>query len=361
MKLSVKTKILQDMTTKANRGASNNKMIPITSLLSIQWMDGELILTTTDASNTLKIKNKMDGEKFEIVVQADLFNKLISKITTEDIVLTIQKNNLEIKGNGVYNIELPLDEEGNPIKFPTTKKIGDAQELSIKRADLNKILSTNKAALAATMEIPVLSGYYFGEQVISTDSFKVCSNEINLLDKDILLPSSMIDLLDLFTEDEIKAKYADGQLLFYSNNIELSGHEFPGIEDYPYEAIKAFLGAEFDKSCHISRNKLFNILDRLNLFVTEYDQNGIYLTFSNDGIWIKSKKSNGVEKLPYLKEGEFEGEDYTIFIDIELFSSQLAAQTSDEVELFYGHEKAIKMISGGTTQVIALLADEGEI
>jgi len=38
--------------------------------------------------------------------------------------------------------------------------------------------------------------------------------------------------------------------------------------------------------------------------------------------------------------------------------SQISAQDGEVVELWYGHEKAIKMTSGKITQIVALLEDD---
>ena len=101
MKLTLKTLKLQEMVSKAIKGASNNKMIPITSLMAIQWQDGVLTLITTDAANTLKIIDKVEGEEFYVVVQTELFSKLVAKTTTETITLTLKESSLEVKGNGI--------------------------------------------------------------------------------------------------------------------------------------------------------------------------------------------------------------------------------------------------------------------
>lgn len=358
MNLTIKTTKLQEMIARAIKGASNNKMIPLTSLIAIESANGKLTLTTTDATNTLKVSTPLEAEDFYVALQADIFSKLIAKTTTENVSLTLKESGLEIKGNGVYNIDLPLDEEGALIRFPEYTFDSKTKKIPLDKATIRSILSANRAALATTMEVPVLTGYYFGEQVITTDSFRVCSNQIKLFPSDLLLPSAMIDLLEIFEEEKINVQISGKKLLFSTPEMTLYGTEFPGIEDFPYEAIKAYLGTEFERSCRVSRSKFLEILDRLTLFVSEYDQNGIYLTFTKDGIWIKSKKSNGVEQLPYAAPIE-EGEDFACFIDIELLRSQIMAQGADVIDLWYGYDKALKLSSGSITQVIALLEDEG--
>ena len=51
MELKIKTSELQEMVGKAAKCVSNNKLIPLTSLMSIKVEDNLLTLTTTDATN----------------------------------------------------------------------------------------------------------------------------------------------------------------------------------------------------------------------------------------------------------------------------------------------------------------------
>ena len=51
MKFSILTKTLQDMINKVIKGAGNNKILPLTSMLDINLKEGVLSLTTTDMNN----------------------------------------------------------------------------------------------------------------------------------------------------------------------------------------------------------------------------------------------------------------------------------------------------------------------
>ena len=361
MSFTIKTTKIQEMVSKAIKGASNNKMIPITSLIAIECKNGKLTLTTTDASNILTVSTKVDDGNFYVAVQSEIFSRLISKITAENVTMDLKDTTLEVKANGTYHIELPVDEDGNLIKLPSYSFDSKAKKINIKKEKLKSILSANRAALANTMENPILTAYYFGDQVITTDSFKVCSNDAKLFNSPILLSSSMVDLLDIFEGEQIVAKVSGNKLLFSSGDIVLYGTEFPGIEDFPADAIKAYLGTEFTHNCLIQRSKFLEILDRLVLFVSEYDQNGIYLTFNSEGIQIRSKKSDGIEVLTYEKKLDTDSIDYSCLIDIELLRSQITAQPANTIKIWFGHDSAIKISSDEITQIIALLEDEGVV
>ena len=119
MELRIKTSELQDMVSKAIKCVSNNKLIPLTSLMNIKVESNVLVLTTADATNYFYVsKQKVACEDFEISVMADLFTKLVQKTSSDEITLVIEGAMLEVKGNGTYKMELPLNEEGRVIKFP---------------------------------------------------------------------------------------------------------------------------------------------------------------------------------------------------------------------------------------------------
>ena len=356
MKLKLKTLKLQEMVSKSIKGASNNKMIPITGLMAIVLKKGVLTLITTDATNTLKVMEKdIEGDEFYVVVQADIFSKLVSKITTETITLTLKENSLEVKGNGTYSIELPLDEEGQLIKFPEYKF-----DTKVEKSEINlstvKVLNANKAALAQTMEIPCLTGYYFDDKVLTTDTFKVCSTDIKVFPDKVLLPAELMELLALMDEEKITVQVSGNKILFSTNNVIVFGSQLEGIEDYPSEAINAYLETEFKSVCKLPKGAVLNLLDRLALFVATYDKNAVYLTFTKDGVIFSSKRSNSTELIKYQGSENFQ--PFTCCVDIELLKSQISAQTEEVVELWYGHEKAIKMTSGKITQIVALLEDD---
>ena len=120
MKFSVKTETLKQMVTKASKASVNNKMIPLTGLMNIALQDNKLSITTSDAINFLTItETDVVGDNFSVVVTTDLFSKLVSKTTSDMVTLDFSNNNLTFTGNGTYKIDLPIDEEGELIKYPT--------------------------------------------------------------------------------------------------------------------------------------------------------------------------------------------------------------------------------------------------
>ena len=101
MELKIKTETLQDMVSKSIQCVSNNKLIPITSLMNIKVKNNVLTLTTTDSTNYFYVTSddKFDCEDVEFSILADTFVKLIQKTTSKEVILSVKDSIFEVKGN----------------------------------------------------------------------------------------------------------------------------------------------------------------------------------------------------------------------------------------------------------------------
>ena len=366
MKLTINTATFQNMVAKAVKGAGMNNDLLITQLMSISLKDNMLTLETTDNNNYLYVRqDKVAGEDFNVVVLADKFAKLISKLTCENVTLEIptakagELDKLVIKGNGKYVIELPYDEEGELIEFPdpvseTTDDFWSTAELQL--STVRHILSTAKAALLVGKEDSCYSDYYVGDRIVATDTYKICGIDIKIFDEPKLISPQLMDILDVMTSENIDVRYKDDIVIFETGDVVVYGVVDEGIEDYQIDAIGGLLDEQFPSSCKIDKQELIQMLDRLSLFVDVFDKNSVYLTFTKDGMLVSSKQDSGSEIIPYKSSENFK--DYTCCLDIDLFKTQVKAYQSDAIEMFYGKENSIKLVLGNTKQIIALADDD---
>ena len=367
MKLTVRTDVFQNMVAKAVKGSSSTNFY-LTQLMSISLKDNELVVTTTDGNNYLYVKEqKVAGDDFYAVVPVEKFSKLISKLTCEEITLEIpmskggELEKLVVKGNGKYIIELPYDEDGNLVEFPDPVSEDDGQmwnKADVKLSTIHLILSTAKAALQIAKTRTCYCGYYMGDRVVTTDSYKICGINIKLFDTPMLLPPELVDLLDLLGEEDVDVRYNTDTLIFRTGKTVVYGHVMEGIEDYKIDAISSLLDEQFGSSCKVEKSALLQLLDRLTLFVDIYDKNSVYLTFTKDGLLVSSKQDSGSEIIPYRESNNFT--DYTCCLDIELFKSQVKANQSGIIEILYGNDSSIKMVDGNIRQIVALADDDRE-
>lgn len=364
MKLTINTAQFQNMVAKAVKGAGMNSDLLITQLMSISLKDNLLTLKTTDNNNYLYIRqSKVAGEDFNVVVSADKFSKLISKLTCENVTLELQEKDgldkLVIKGNGKYVIELPYDENGELIEFPdpvadTTDDFWSSAELQL--STVRHILSTAKAALMVGKDDICYSDYYVGDRVVATDTYIICGIDIKIFDEAKLISPQLMDLLDVMSAENIDVRYKDDVVIFETGDVIVYGRVDDGIEDYKIDAISGLIDEQFPSSCKIEKQPLMQMLDRLSLFVDVFDKNSVYLTFTKEGLMVSSKQDSGSEIIPYKESEDFK--DYTCCLDINLFKTQVKAYQNDIIEMLYGKENSIKFVQGNTKQIIALADDD---
>lgn len=361
MKVTLNTTKLKEMVARAIKGVGNNKLIPLTSLMAIELKDSVLTLITTDATNYLYIKeDKVVGDDFYVVVDANQFSKLVSKMTSENITLSVKENVwiLEVKGNGNYRIELPLDENGQPIKYPDPNSSLTAVKDcgTVNRTTIQVILDTLKPSLALTLENPCYTGYYVGDRVVATDACKIADMNVELFDEPTLISSEMMDLLAVMSAEKIKVDRVNDSLVFSTPDCIVYGKVLDGIDDFAIDAITELVNTEYNSCCKVSKNVLLQVLDRLSLFVGPYDKNAIILTFTKDGLQISSLATSGVEMVSYTGSDNFT--EFTCPIDVNMFMQEVKAIQSDVIELYYGDDNAVKLVDGNITIIVALLEEE---
>lgn len=358
MKLTMSTVTLQAMVVKAMKGASCNRMIPLTTFLAISLKRGKLTLITSDATNYLYVsEDDISGDDFYVVVQAEIFSKLVARLTCDHVSLELSSNKLTVVGNGEYSIELPLDENGELIVYPDPlSKFEYGENETVNLSMFKLLLTTSKASLALTSEIPCYTGYYFGDSIITTDTCQVCDVKTKLFSQPALLNADMINLFDVMSEEKIEVFRDADVIIFYTDKCTIYGTVMTCIGDYQVDAIEGLVNTAYPSKCTVLKNEMLQLLDRLELFVSAYDKNGVYLTFTQDGLMVTSKQSTSAETIKYTNSESFS--PFTCCLDITMLRNQVKASTGDSIEIHYGMTNAIKFTDGNVTQLLCLIEDD---
>ena len=354
--MKISTERFKEAVNNSIKGASNNNLLPLTSMVGIKNNGKALKLVTTDGTNTLvvTIENVASENSIDITVPADVFGKLVSKITSSEVELKVENDTLIVKANGTYKIPLVVDEEGS-VSFPVPSYNGENVE-NTKLSYLMSVYNTNKSALATTFENPFLTGYYADDMVVTSDANVITFNEIDLGIGKVLLNAQMISLITLAKTEDVFVVIDDNTVVLGTPELEVIGKALDGIEDYPIDAMKEYLGESFPSSCKVAKQSLLSALGRLALFIEPYDKNGAYFSFGRRGLTLSSKKSSSTESISYVESKDFQ--QFICCVDIPQMKTQLEAYPEDLVEIHYGLENALKLTSGKITQVISLLEDE---
>ena len=358
MKLKIKTPILKEVVNKVIKASTNNKMVPLTSLLSIKVKNGMIYAVASDAVNYFEVSAECNAtEDFEVVLKGDLFSKIVAKTTSDIITLELNDNFLTFTGNGTYKIELPLDEEGQPIKYPVYANMGEIVDHgTIKLSTIKSIVVANKPALAITAEAPYLMNYYCGDSVVSADSFNICINKSAVMSTPVLLSPMVLDLLSVFTAEDIEYDYDGSRIAFTSASMKLYAKPQKGIEEYPIDAILEYENQDSESMCAVSKSVLLGVLDRLSLFISDFDINGVYLNFTTEGVKVTSKNNAGSETIPYTESKNFE--PCVCLVSVDALKKQVNARSGDILYIQYGLPNALKFVDKDITHIVALLGDE---
>lgn len=358
--LKINTEVLKSMVARAVRGSSDNKLIPLSSLMLIELKDNKLTLVTTDATNYLYITRPIEGDDFYIVVQAEQFSKLISKLTCQNVELNITDDALEVKGNGSYKIDIPLD-DGEPIKYPDplrSIKLNKKSKKDIVASDIQHVLVSCKPALATTLETPCYTGYYIGDKVITTNQEMISAFKKQLLGKDVLISAEYMDLLSVISSDKFSVYVVGDDIVCQSDDCTVCGKLMEEVSDFAYDEISELLDRDFDSECEISKNEILALLERISLFVGEYDDFAIQLLFTEEGLQIESMKSNGVEIIPYIKSEGFSA--FKCLMDIRSLTNLVKAYPDDAIICQYGDDSCLKFESETVTFIISTVEEGNE-
>jgi len=360
MKLTLSTTKLQEMMSKSIKGVSNNKLMPLTSLLSIELKDGVLTLSTTDMTNYLFVKETgVNADDFQVTVSADLFAKLIANTTSQDITLTVEDTYLEVKGNGTYKIDIILDEDGSVVKFPkSADTIIDNEIGTLKLSTVKTILNSLKPALAVAMNTPCYTNYFVGNNVVATDMMVInaLDNKLFNTEEPLFISAELMDLVGVINEDTISVRYNDGEIQFVTDKCVIDGKLVSYTETYQISDIMDVVNTEFESMCKIDKTTFLQTLDRIALFIDPFSEGSITMTFTKDGLIVSSETSTGTELINYKDSDNVA--DFVGNIYVNTLKSQIKACTSDTIEIWYGVDSAIKLVNDEVVSIIGLLTEE---
>lgn len=351
------TEKLKQMVSYAIQGAGFNKCFDLSTYIGIKVENGILYLNTTDGTNYLRVSDTCSSNDFDVTVEAEIFSKLIGKFNSDTVTMeVIDDTKLEITGNGRYTLELISDENGGQLSFPN-KFPGDLTEIGVISAnDLLVINNAIKASLS-TVAGNVYSNYYFGDIVASTDKAMLSIYSHKLFNEPYLIDRKFIELVSIGTTDATVSK--SGNLLVAdikmgeTGTLKVCTPVIDTVSDFNVEGINRFVSLDANSFCRFRKAQMLDLLDRLSLFVSKFDDGGISLHFTENYIEVSSLTSNGIEQIDVM---EYKNPtDVEIMINIERLRTQLKAYRSDTVDMYYGSDICIKLVDGDISQIIALI------
>lgn len=368
MKFTIDTIRLQSMLSKVLKCAGEMPDRPLTELILIKLTNRELSLTTTDFINYMVVKeSEIDGDDMEVVVRIKTFAPLISKMTSDVITLELTSNYLEVTGNGVYKIELVLDDGGNVVKFPNPINTMPKDNLvtTLNSSTIARIISGLKQSLyvleKGETEKPYTK-YLLGKTCLASNGYVISSLDTSVFSEYKAFTTKLMDILKVVTDDEVNI-YANTklnnagielkELAFESEHYSIYGLESSDVKDFPLAQLQAYFTTSFPSSCVVAKDALLQLLGRVSLFIDQYDNNAITMNFNADSLEISNKAASGVESITYVNCTN--PQSYVCLVSVKQLEPQIKALSGDLITIHYGDGSTIKLTdNGGLTTVIAL-------
>lgn len=334
MNFKVKTNELQKAVNLASKGVGGNRLAPLTELVELSCVGGKLYIKTTDTNNTLTTWLSVETEEKEdctaFCVVADTLFKLIGKQTCEYLTFRVAyslNNSLTMTtDNGKYSFDVVADEEGD-VTFPPVNKNGYKKEYEVAPATFANILQTNVGSL--DKDNPVLKQYcIYDGTCYSTNTAMVTFNDLGIDIPNLLINKDGVAIMAAMGNDKGTLAVTDDFLMYYTDNaiVEMPIND---ISTYPAEKLSEYNSMLFDDSCEVDVKFLRKALSNVSLFNVVFDRNAVYLSFTKDGIVLKSKRGTAKE----LVFAEVDTEE-TVVVDAVLFDKMLSA-FSDKVTISY--------------------------
>lgn len=108
----LKTDNLKELSQTILPAVESTDISSLPETLELIASNGILNFNVTNKEYFLNVKLPVDpNEEFHATINAILFLRLISQLTTETVELTIDNSSLVIKANGVYHIALIFEED----------------------------------------------------------------------------------------------------------------------------------------------------------------------------------------------------------------------------------------------------------
>lgn len=279
-KISIKSDDLKDVCSKILTAVDTTEVSTITETLALNGKNGVFTLAVTNQEYFVEATFPLVGvESFSATVNAGLFLKLVSQITTPDIELETRENYLIVKGNGTY--KLPMIFDGDKLlELPPIDINHVTTNFAIDADILNSILVYNSKEISkATAVMPVQKMYYVDELGAITFTNGACVNEFVLpTNVKLLLNSRLVKLFKLFREgnvnfvlghDALSDDIIQTKVQFSNDAVKITAIlscDDALINKVPVAAIRKRANNTYPYSIVVDRNSMLQTINRISIF-----------------------------------------------------------------------------------------------
>lgn len=304
--------------------------------------------------------------KFHATVNANVFLKLLTKITTETVEFNIENNNLIITGNGEYKI--PLIYNGDTLlTIPEISINNVTNTFNIDSNILKSILQYNSKELSKRNIVsnPVQKLYYIDNEGALTFTSGACVNVFKL-EKPVkmLLSQKIVNLFKLFEDDKVKfsigqdsvqgSQSTQTKVKFSTDYLTISAiisNNDALIGSVPVKNIRDRAFNTYNNSITINRVEMLQAIDRLLIFYEGANQFYSNFSFNTSGMKMSSFNNEIFETIPFVSYTGL-SEEYNAILDLNDLKIVLNSYSDNHVTINFGDNQAFVLIKPNIYSVI---------
>ena len=366
----IRTEDIKDVCSKILSAVDSSELSLVTETLALYTNSEDLYLAVTNREYYTQIKLPLhESVEFKATVNANVFLKLISQITTDTIELSVDDSTLYVKGNGTYKLPLIFDGE-NLLELPKIDINNITTTFGMSGDILTSILNYNSKEISKVTKVarPVQKLYYVDECGAITFTTGACVNNFTLPEKvKILLNPRIVKLFKLFKGESVTFSLGHDVLSngtnqtkvrFANDTIEITSilpSDDSMISSVPASAIRDRATKTYDYSIVVNKDELLQTINRLLLFTvsSSYAKTYSKFLFEKDGVTIYDAKEDNKEKIYYKNElDSLESNSYNAIIDMVDLKATLDGCNESYVNINFGDSQAFVIARGNIYNVI---------
>lgn len=366
----LKTDSLKDLAQTILPAVESTDISSLPETLELISDNGILNFNVTNREYFLNVKlNVTSNESFHATINAILFLKLISQLTTETVDLSTDDSSLIIKSNGVYKLALIFDGD-KMLELPKINIENIQETFSIEGNTLFSILKYNtKQISTGILSRPVQKMYYVDSDGAITFTSGACVNYFSKpLEKNVslLFNQRLVKLFKLFRNTNVEFKlgqsdqsndFVQTKVSFKSDNIVLTAilNSDPALlNSVPVKAIRSRAEFNYPYSISINTSLLNDCISRMKLFVSQDRAMIPYikLLFKTNSILLSDLEERSFEKINYSNDDLLDMDDYTLVVDLNELQGVLDTCVESVIKFSFGDSQALVISHGIIKNVI---------
>lgn len=358
----IKSELFKNYCSTILGAVDSDGISSITETLEIVTVGKVMQLNVTNQDYYVRVNIKMDHEElFHATVDANLFLKLVSQTTSENIELNITNKTLVFKGNGVYNIPLIYNND-TLLNLPEITLNNVTSKFNMHGDILHSINAFNsKQLLKGTISQPVQKYFYMDQEGAITFTTGACVNSFTLPEPiKVLFNTKLVKLFSLLKGREVVFELGHDALTddIIQTKIRISCDEIEirailacddtMLNSVPAAAIRSRSNFEYPYTVVMDKNILLQAVNRLSLFIC--DNVKPYVTFNfTDRLTISSDTQSNNEEIRFINAADC---DYSCTVDINDFKSTIQNLTEAHITIKFGNQKCLVITSGAISNII---------